>query len=571
MAGNRLALIVGYALTASALVGASSDRQFRYRCGAGDVTCLVEAMEAAQTSGRRVTIQLDAGVYSLTSPAVDDPVIGRTGLPIVKGAVRIVGAGKGRTIIQRPSVAPGFRLIAVEASGTLDVEQLTLRGGLGRFGTTGAAEGGGLWNEGHVTLTAVVVTDNTSVYRAGAIWNAGEMTIVHSEISRGDGSFIAGGIYNLGVLRIVGSSVVENVAAGVSGIYNRNVMEIRDSTVIGNNSYNGPGAAIWSEGVADISNTTIADNEISGGWSGGILFNRGTMTVRNATIARNAIRDPAPGQAAVRNYGSLLMLSSTVADNFFSTAGGGGQVAALENRGEMQLGASIVGRNPGLADCLGQGTSLGFNIIEDMTGCSIPLVPTDLTGDPGLDTDQGGLIPLLATSRAVELAELALCTVLDARGMPRVDADGDGVVGCDAGAIEYVDHSVTIRLSIRRPFGQHAPHGWQGEPSGIVERGDRGRQRAAIDVLGSATLDVEVIDETTARAGATGHDAGAIASRLIDVNDDGILDRRFVFLESQLGLTADSATASFTARTCGGETVAGTAALAIERGGAWGR
>jgi hypothetical protein len=569
MEANRLALMVGYVLSASALVGASSDRQFRHRCGAGDVACLVEAMEAAQTSGRQVTIQLDAGVYSLTSPAVDDPVVGRTGLPIVKGAVRIVGAGTGLTIIQRPSVASGFRLIAVEASGTLDVEQLTLRGGLGLLGsTTEAAEGGGLWNEGHVTLTAVVVTDNTSVYRAGAIWNAGEMTIVRSEISRGDGSFIAGGIYNLGVLRIVGSSVVENVAAGVSGIYNRNVMEIRDSTVSGNNSYNGPGAAIWSEGVADISNTTIADNEISGSWSGGILFNRGTMTVRNATIARNVIRDPAPGQAAVRNYGSLLMLSSTVADNFFSTAGEGGQAAAIENRGEMQLGASIVGRNPGLADCLGQGTSLGFNIIEDMTGCSIPLVPTDLTGDPGLDTDQGGLIPPLATSRAVELAELALCTVLDARGMPRVDADGDGVVACDAGAIEYVDHPVTIRLSIRRPSGQHAPHGPQGEPSGIVERGVRGRQRATIDVLGSATLDVEAIDETTARAGATGHDAGSIASRLIDVNDDGILDRRFVFLESQLGLTADSATVSFTAKTCGGATVAGTAALANDRGGA---
>ena len=66
-------------------------------------------------------------------------------------------------------------------------------------------------------------------------------------------------------------------------------------------------------------------------------------------------------------------------------------------------------------DCSGSITSLGNNLIGDLTGCTITLQPSDLTGDPGLGafTDNGrpgkGHFPLLPTSQAIDAGNDALC------------------------------------------------------------------------------------------------------------------------------------------------------------------
>jgi hypothetical protein len=87
-------------------------------------------------------------------------------------------------------------------------------------------------------------------------------------------------------------------------------------------------------------------------------------------------------------------------------------------------------------DCIGPVTTLGNNLIGDPTGCTITLLPSDLTGDPGFGpfTDNGrpgnGHFPLLPTSQAIDAGNDALC--------PRKDQLGRRRVGpCDIGAIEF--------------------------------------------------------------------------------------------------------------------------------------
>ena len=70
------------------------------------------------------------------------------------------------------------------------------------------------------------------------------------------------------------------------------------------------------------------------------------------------------------------------------------------------------------------------------TGCTITLLPSDLTGDPGLGafTDTGrpgnGHFPLLPTSQAIDAGNDALC--------PRTDQLGRRRLGpCDIGAIAF--------------------------------------------------------------------------------------------------------------------------------------
>ena len=96
-------------------------------------------------------------------------------------------------------------------------------------------------------------------------------------------------------------------------------------------------------------------------------------------------------------------------------------------------------------DCFGTVTSLGTNLIGDLTGCTItrPQGGGDLTGDPGLDTftDDGTPghrhFPLLETSQAIDAGNDVACPPTDQLGQPRVDQ-------CDIGAIEFQPNDTTL-------------------------------------------------------------------------------------------------------------------------------
>jgi hypothetical protein len=124
-----------------------------------------------------------------------------------------------------------------------------------------------------------------------------------------------------------------------------------------------------------------------------------------------------------------MLTSSTVVDN-----DGGSAEGALA--GEVVVLNTILARNThggGLAsDC--PPLSLGTNLVGDPTDCT--LLPTDLTGDPGLGsfTDDGtpgnGHFPLLPGSLAIDAGTDAFCPPTDQLGQPRVGR-------CDIGAIEF--------------------------------------------------------------------------------------------------------------------------------------
>ena len=134
----------------------------------------------------------------------------------------------------------------------------------------------------------------------------------------------------------------------------------------------------------------------------------------------------------------MLLTNSTLAENR-AIAFGSGSGGGIGGSGAVLIQNTIIARNSAGAtgqDCSGTVTSLGNNLIGDLSGCTITLQPSDLTGDPGLDTftDNGkpgnGHFPLLSTSQAIDAGNNAVC--------PRRDQLGKRRVGpCDIGSIAF--------------------------------------------------------------------------------------------------------------------------------------
>jgi predicted outer membrane repeat protein len=159
-----------------------------------------------------------------------------------------------------------------------------------------------------------------------------------------------------------------------------------------------------------ITNSTFDGN--SAGDSGGGAISGGNLQITNSTLAGNATRC---GGGGISSFGSVTLQNTILALN------------VAENPSFCQVG--------GTADCSGPVTSLNNNVIGDPTGCTITLLPHDLTGDPGLRafTDNGtpgnGHFPLLPTSQAIDAANDNACPQKDQIGHPRKPH-------CDIGAIE---------------------------------------------------------------------------------------------------------------------------------------
>ena len=417
-----------------------------FSCGAGDVPCLIAAINTANQDSDADTINLAAGTYTLTE--VNNQVDGQNGLPSITGTLVIRGAGASVTVIQRdPSIPefsePTFRIVHVGEGSALTIEALTIRNGA----HDDFPGGGGIYNRGTTTVVDGVIAGNTAIGRSGGgIENVGTLILRSSRVEGNNaGEGAGGGISNSGTLTVDHSSINSNFADFAGGIFNDGTITTTYSTISGNGASNTGG--IWSSEGMTIANSTIVGNKAQGLGPGGILVG-GSATIENSTIAGNSCDICAAGGIKVNPGGSLLINDSTIADN--SAAGGGGlQVEG----GTAQLQNTILARNfcavmgelcetPG-SDCLGQATSLGHNVVGDPSGCTITLLASDHTGDPGLSSflDDGtpgnGHFPPLETSQAVDAGDPVSCTLTDQLGHSRIDGDRDGVVVCDIGAIEF--------------------------------------------------------------------------------------------------------------------------------------
>jgi Right handed beta helix region len=259
------------------------------------------------------------------------------------------------------------------------------------------------------------------------------------------------GIINWGKLTVKGVIVGANSEAGISN-GTKGTLHLERVWLYKNN---GPGlsnvsyanlkevfAVLNQEGMliggkearSDVTNSAFVNNRSTGVSSYGKL-----LSLTNVTISGNA------GFGVVVGDGSDLSLRFvTVAANAASKTGAAG-ISAQDAGNISILGSIIHGNGKGVAaQCsLKIGFDVGYNIVPDNSCTSFPAATTG--ADPKLKplANNGGFTlthALSPGSPAIDLVpEGPDCTTSkDQRGVVRPnDGNGDGKVGCDAGAYEF--------------------------------------------------------------------------------------------------------------------------------------
>jgi len=358
------------------------------------------------------------------------------------------GGGAGTTLLVSGAPTPNVLL-----------EGLTVTGGIGGLG-----EGGGIHNEGMLSVASSTVSGNEGSF-GGGIYSEGPLTLMSSTVSGNQAGFgggilsfdsgatlidstvggntatSGGGIYNessnpsfpqLSPLSLMGSAVTGNMANDFGGgIRNADgEVSLDDSTVDGNNALSGGGINNDS-GTLTITRTTVSGNKASN--RGGIENGPGSeLTLTNSTVSGNQSDGEAGG---ILNLGQATITSSTVTNNTADADGdGNGDGGGIYNSGSTTITNTILAGNHDPTsdpDCYGPLDSEAYNIVGILSpGCGFSPVAADQTGTPASPLDpllgplanNGGPTmthALAKGSPALDAANPATSPATDQRGVPR--------------------------------------------------------------------------------------------------------------------------------------------------------
>ena len=268
------------------------------------------------------------------------------------------------------------------ADSVVTLANVTIRNGLPTGGYGYQVFGGGIVNQGTLTINSSTVSGNSAIGEeygyGGGIWNSlGKLTINNSTLSGN-------------IARCTHSQCPIGGAAGWGGIYNNGgTVAINNSTIAGNTAGlfagQGEGGGIYNSGILTISNSTVWAN---GAYRGSGIY--GSAHLQNSIIAYNHSLSLAEGNCD----GPVTSIFSLSSDNRCNLNGPGDL-----NNVNPKLGT--FGNNGGPTQ-------------------TIPL----LSGSPAIDAGN----PSGCTDGLGHLLET------DQRGLPRPNTEDRS--GCDMGAYE---------------------------------------------------------------------------------------------------------------------------------------
>ena len=402
------------------------------------------------------------------------------------------------------------------------IESFTSRAGFSTIDGQGTRRGLTVFSvakvEAFIIRNGTVLNTNTG----GGIINEGTLTLTKSVVS-GNSDDFGGGIANTGVLTLNKSTVSGNLATTFGGgIHNHGMLTLNNSTVSGNSS------------------TTFG--------GGGIANSGGTVTLNNSTVSGNSTTESGGGILNAGGLAGTITLNHTTVSNNSSGADGGG-IANFSSTGTVTLNSSIVaGNRSGFGDVWGDClnfriaiVSQGYNLTGSDTGCD-PLGGTgDVTVTPasvftdllGVLANNGGLTQTHTLLPGSNPALDAIPSGTNHCGSTPFDTDQRGVArpqgaACDIGAFELEVMSGVQEVSIDIIPGSLS------NPINLNSLGN-----IPVAILSSADFDaLSEVDRTSLTFGRTGHEVSLTSCNTKsgqDVDGDGLLDLVCYFKTSLTG------------------------------------
>lgn len=268
---------------------------------------------------------------------------------------------------------------------------------------------------------------------------AGNLTVRDVSIRRGgNGTEEGGGVLNEGPLTLERVSVRLNEQDTGGGLAIHNAAVIRDSLIFSNQAYTGAGIYIQgstsSPFTVSIQNTTISSNQTyaQSGAGGGIWFyspSSGTaVTLNNVTVAENGASVKGGGVGTF-GFASLNLSNTIVAKNSAPVGSSPNCAGSIQSLGHNLLfGSLILPESCGFSTSKGDIINTGDPMLIGVQGNGGPTGTYALNeGSPALDAGDPGIPGSGGTA----------CEAHDQRGQPRPkDGNADGIPRCDIGAYE---------------------------------------------------------------------------------------------------------------------------------------
>jgi hypothetical protein len=259
-----------------------------HAAAACDETSLVNAITTVNGAGGGVVTLTPGCTYTLTSDHSTGH--GPNGLPLITKSMTFEG---NANTITRSAGAPAFRIVEVTGTGSLTLKSVTLSKGAAAAGLLGlgAEDGGGIYNDGAVTLTGSTLSGNTAGNRGGGIYNGlGAATFTSSALTGNTvGSGLAlvggngGGVYNNGgTVTFTSSSVSGNTAGVLLGLLG-----------------SGLGGGMYDNGGTTTFTSTPVSNNHAAGNAGGIYRTGGIMSITTSPITENTANNCVSSSPAV--------------------------------------------------------------------------------------------------------------------------------------------------------------------------------------------------------------------------------------------------------------------------------
>ena len=399
----------------------------------GDCT-LSEAITSANTdkSSGDATNECAAGSGSDVIHVGVTGTVNLTGaLPDLSGNVRIEGPGADQLTVRRDSAAGAFRIFTVGQGSEVFISGITISGGNAPGGS-----GGGIANEGTLTISGSTISGNSAVIGGGIHNREGILTVSDSTIS-GNSAGFGGGVFSDTNLSSAQKTTITN------------------STISGNSATNQGGGVHNFAGLSVIEHSTITKNTAPGGQGSGVA-SFGVIDTRTEVLSSIISANQGTDVDFVdedfnsfdsKGYNLIGDGNATAAFNETGDQSGVGdpKLGALADNGGPTLTHALLAISPA-RDTIPQGTNgCGTTFTEDQRGVGRP---------QGSACDIGAFELTTITLNSTEdtTANDGKCTLREAITSANTDTASGAAAGeCAAGSVsssDVIDIGVTGMVNL---------------------------------------------------------------------------------------------------------------------------
>jgi hypothetical protein len=457
---------------------------------------------------QRATITLSQGVLEISGPpAKSKAVITITGQP------QLTVSGDGLSAVLQ--IASGMRAA---------IAGLTVTGG------NSSTPGGGIINNGTLTLTSCIISGNSTTGDGGGVDNTGTLTVLGSTFSNNTASGNGGGIANSGTLTIQDCTLAGNAATGGGGVANTGTLTVLNSTVSHNSATSGGG--VTNQHTLKLQNTILSGNSAA---TGPDLTGRIGTDLGNNLLGTSVYPVKAPATDRVTDLAGLAPLGSyggptpTMPPLPGSKARGNGNAAAVgasatdqrgfarTTAGRLDIGAVQMQAYPlVVTTAVDPGKLWGVLALREAVNLANAWAASGSTATitfaPGLRGDT-----IILTQGVLELSGRT------AAGIAPLAIDGGQVItisGGNASTVLQVDAGVNTILSGLALINGHSA----GSGGGIVNKGALTIQNCTLsgnvaqqDGGAIASAGVLTVQNCTLAGNSAGGNGGAIAGGLVTI------------------------------------------------------